>query len=132
MATLRAKGLSETFIEIIRDIYTDVQTTIHVNGESSPPIPWRRGVIQGCPLSPLLFNACMDPFLTRLERFNKGHGAVFEHMEEQITLEAQAYADDVVLISHTREGMNALLDTLKEFETLAKIEVAPAKCNTLY
>jgi hypothetical protein len=39
-----------------------------VIGGDTPSIPWAIGTVQGCPVSPTLFNICLESFLRRIEK----------------------------------------------------------------
>ena len=52
---MRAFGIGPVFIQWVRQIYSNAITRVKVNGFLSANIPLRRGVRQGCPLSPLLY-----------------------------------------------------------------------------
>lgn len=129
---MNAKGFPPEVIDIFKDMYTDCTTMISVGGRSSGPINWKRGVIQGDPASPMLFNLALDPFLQYLNEHHRKDGYRIKtgDNEEQI-FTAQAYADDVVLISGNADGMRSLLKALEEFAAAACIEVAPHKCITM-
>lgn len=43
----------------------------------------------------------------------------------------QAYADDVILMSNTQEGMENMLKTVEEYCKIFKLNIAPQKCKTL-
>lgn len=66
-------------------------------------LPLRRGVKQGDPLSPLLFNLVLDPLLQQLHQSADGFPVADQH------LAAMAYADDVTLFSGSPAGMSRLL-----------------------
>ena len=53
--TMKAFGIGPSFIHWVRQIYSNATTRVKVNGFLSENIPLRRGVRQGCPLSPLLY-----------------------------------------------------------------------------
>ena len=57
--------------KIVADLYTNVTTHIHIDGEMSDSIPMSCGVKQGCPLSPLLFNlhVVLDELLDTLTQY---------------------------------------------------------------
>ena len=99
MEVLRMRGLDEYIIGIVGDSYTDVETTITVNGEQSPTVDVRVGVKQGDPMSPPLFNLALDPLIETLERYSLGY-----KMDDR-QIRTLAFADDLVLVSCTWEGM---------------------------
>ena len=75
---------------------------LHVNGRFSSPLIQNRGVRQGNPLSPLLFNCVLDWALVFLDtEMGKvaGGGPWLNHL---------AFADDVVLIAESVVGLQYL------------------------
>jgi hypothetical protein len=61
---LREYGISDQFYSRLQTIYADATSTLILNGHKSPPIRVQSGVRQGCPLSMLLFDLCINPLLT--------------------------------------------------------------------
>ena len=59
-ATLAKMGFGDNFIRWVRLLYTDVCSSILVNGYTSRPFKPSRGVRQECPLSPLLYVLSME------------------------------------------------------------------------
>ena len=129
--TLSAKGFNNDFIQIIRSIYSDNQSIIEVNGTKSDKIPWRRGVIQGCPLSPILFNCCLDPLLWGLETQNHHDGVTIKNPHSKVSFRALAYADDVILVSYKLDSLNNMIRTLQDYQVFSKLSVAPKKCTLM-
>jgi hypothetical protein len=56
-------GVPKRLENLKMDWYRNSQVRIRSNGKSSDPICIRKGVKQGCPLSPLLFDICADPLI---------------------------------------------------------------------
>ncbi len=83
----------------------------------------KRGVKQGDPLSPLLFNLAVDPLLYALERHGKG----FDIKGASIT--SLAFADDLVLLSSSWHGMARNLAILEQFCEATGLKVNPKKCH---
>jgi hypothetical protein len=50
------------------DPYDNTQVRIWSTGTASRPIDIRKGVKQGCPLRPLLFNICVDPLISFIRK----------------------------------------------------------------
>ena len=82
---------------------------------------------QGCPLSPTQFNICIEPLLQRLTRAASEDG--YHIADEGIAV--LAYADDILLLSDSEQGMERLLRTTEEFCQYAKLTVNPKKCRSL-
>src|SRR6267154_2125867 len=63
----RYHHVPETFIQIFNSIYSDFGVTVSSRGQLTDMILVRRGVLQGDPCSPLLFNICFNSLMRLLE-----------------------------------------------------------------
>lgn len=99
--TIRALGCPPSFVKYITRLYELAKTTLQYQG-GEYEIDVLCGVLQGDPLSPLLFNAVMDHVLRNLDPdigYNI-NGATFNCI---------AYADDIILMSSTSQGMQTIV-----------------------
>lgn len=121
---LRKKGLPIELVRYVGHLYENSSTVIEVGGETSDFIRLARGVRQGDPLSPFLFNLVIDEVL---EKINPVIGVDINGVNGNVL----AFADDLVLLASTRDGMQRSLDTVSE--TLAKfgLSLMATKCSTL-
>ena len=110
---------------VIKDSYAKGTTVVNLDKLDSTEIRIRKGVKQGCPLSPLMFNLCMNPLLNALQDSNKGY-----RIGNKV-ISAQAYADDIILFSESRQGMAGLLDIVERFVAYARLTINPQKCRSL-
>ena len=62
--TLQKMGIEGTYLNIVKAIYDKLTPNIFLNGEKLKAFPLRSGTIQGCPLSPLLFNIVLEVLAT--------------------------------------------------------------------
>jgi uncharacterized C2H2 Zn-finger protein len=130
MSTMKQIGFPEWVRQLVKDMYEDASSTIEVGGKRSEEIGWRKGVKQGCPLSPLLFNLCLEPLLQAIMKKHKNEGYPVNLGHKDIRFPIHAYADDVAFISNRREGNEKMLDTLEAFTRWARMEVNNKKCET--
>lgn len=122
-ALLRARGLPSEFIQYIERVYS-VSGVVFGKGNSVHRTLVRRGVRQGDPLSPLLFNIAMDFVLDRLPK-NIGY-----FMDGSL-VGSMAYADDLVLCATSRAGMNTLLQSAVESLGHLGLRVNASKSRSL-
>uniref|UniRef100_A0A8C5JJ73 Reverse transcriptase n=1 Tax=Junco hyemalis TaxID=40217 RepID=A0A8C5JJ73_JUNHY len=120
------RGVDSHVIELVREMYRDVRTCISVGKGKTDPIYIRSGVKQGDPMSPLLFNLAMDPLLCKLENGGKG----FHHGDWKTT--AMAFADDLVLLSDSWDGMCHNIKILETFCNLTGLNTKGEKCHGFY
>ena len=57
---LQKVGIEGTYLNIIKATYEKPTANIIFNGEKVRTFPLRSGTLQGCPLSPLLFNIVLE------------------------------------------------------------------------
>ncbi|NXC88006.1 PO21 protein, partial [Cercotrichas coryphoeus] len=108
-------------IQLVKEFYRNINTYISMKKKKTAPIKILAGVKQGDPMSPILFNLALDPLLCKLEA--KGHG--FKH--EGFKLTAMAFADDLVLLSDSWEGMCGNIKILERFCTLTGLQTKGEK-----
>ena len=103
-------GLSGSVLRVVQDIYSHATVAIRTGRESrTPPIPQRRGVKQGCLLSPILFNVVIEGLLRHLSASQGGYSIA------RYIINTLAYADDVCVIASSKTKMQSLLDRCAEF-----------------
>ena len=123
---LLKNGISRKFVRLLRNIYSASSLCIKVPGGRSIDFPSAVGLKQGCNLSPLLFNIFINDFLTEINGHQKGSPYLGE-----IAINALFYADDLVLISETKEGLQALLDKLHSYTKTWCLQVNKSKTKCI-
>jgi hypothetical protein len=115
---MRSMGLPDILTDTVMNIYEGASTVISVPTGVTGPIRWKSGTVQGCPLSPTLFNICLESFLRLLEKeeFKRYGFEVHDRFHNVVTsVNVATYADDLILFSGTRDGAQAMLDALADF-----------------
>ena len=126
LSTMKRLGLSGSVLEVVGDIYSHSTIAVRTGKESfTPAIPQNRGVKQGCPLSPILFNIVLEGLLKYLATSNAGY-TLAGH-----SINSLAYADDICIIASNREDIQSLLDQCKVFAEWADLTFNVRKCGSL-
>ena len=122
---LSKNGINGKVFEIIKTIYTEDKASVKFGDKFSPTFRTNRGVRQGCVLSPLLFNI----FLSDIQNiFDKcGHNPKLNDTEISCLL----WADDILILSDTEEGLQAKLDNLARYCKKNKLEVNTDKTKAM-
>ncbi|EEC09393.1 reverse transcriptase, putative [Ixodes scapularis] len=119
---LRA-GFDDAFLAYLRELYATSYTTLQYGGEELVVQP-TTGVRQGDPLSPVLFNMVLDEFLSSVDprvAFRSG----------DLTVDAMAFADDLVVCASTPQGLQQRLNDLAAFLSPRGLNIDVAKSFTL-
>lgn len=123
--TMRTLKISETIIIRIEEIYAETINVINEKGENFQF--WTgKGLRQGCPLSPTLFNVYVADLEAHLAREQIG-GITLGRMK----IRSLAYADDVVLIANKAEDLKALIRKLEKYLEKKELALNPEKSKIM-
>ena len=104
--TLIHFGFHPTFIKWIKIIYTDISSSVKVNGFTTEVFDLRRGVRQGCPLSPLLYVLCAEVFTLSIHADNEIKGI---RINNKVEHKISQYADDTFLTVVEDDSIDSFL-----------------------
>lgn len=109
MSILENIGLDDRDLRVIRNIYYNQSAVIRIENQLTEEIQIRRGVRQGCILSPLLFNVYSEQIMK----------LALDGMDEGILIGGERlnnirYADDTIIFADTLEGLQALISSVAE------------------
>ena len=120
--TLQKAGMEGTYLNKIKATYDKPTANIILNGEKLKAIPLKSGTIQGCPLSPLLFNKVLEVLATKIIKEKEIKGIQIGKEEVKLSL----FADDIILyIENPKNTIRKLLQLITEYS-----KVAGYKMNT--
>ena len=108
----------------IIDAYSNATTTISCGQTTTSGIKLLRGVKQGDPLSPILFNLILDELLDSLP----------SHIGVKVgesSINSLAFADDLILTSETPTGMGHLISLTKDFFNKRNMSINVKKCFSM-
>jgi len=108
LEVMERAGLPELEIRLIINLYWHQTAGVRWNNEISKFVNIKRGVRQGCIISPILFNLYSEFMITEALENEKGisfNGNNISNLR---------YADDAVLIADTKKKLQRMLNKLNE------------------
>lgn len=126
LEAMRKRGIRESLVKRCGDLYRETKNRVRVREEMGKIVWTGRGVKQGCPLSPDLFNL----MTADLEEYIKKRRWKSVRLERgrSFTL---AYADDSVLLAEEEEGMRGMLKELKRYVKEKELELNVEKSEMM-
>jgi retron-type reverse transcriptase len=92
------------------DIYTQNKILIKFNNKLSKPKEINKGVRQGCPLSPTLFNIYLDELITKWQK----QRITGIKLSKNWQLSTLLFADDQVIIAKTEDDLQKAAHKLNQ------------------
>ena len=122
---LSSLGIRGNFLATIQSLYSDDCIDCNVNGLTSRPIYLKRGLRQGCSLSPVLFALYIsevgtDIFLSK-----------FGFYLGNVCISGLLFADDLVIIARSAQGLKDLLKIVKRGFDKLKLSINCTKSQVL-
>ncbi len=119
-------GMNKNYVKLIQHMYEQTSQSLKINNGLSRPFETHRGVRQGCILSPRLFNL----FINDLPGiFDVSCDPVW--LNEHTNISCLMYADDLIILSETAEGMQNCLNRLQKYTEEWNLEVNISKTKTM-
>ena len=104
---LLAYGIHGPLLHTIQTLYANLQSCVRINGMLTDWFGQDTGVRQGDTLAPTLFALYINDLALEVNLLDKG-----VPIGDQDMVSILLYADDVVLLSETEEGLQDMLNTL--------------------
>ena len=112
-------------IQAIQKLYKTTTAKAMFNGKESREFNIHQGVAQGCPLSPTLFAVFINKLLETLNQSREGVKL------KSCTCNNLAYADDIVLLAHSREGLQKLINITAKWCKNHGMKANVSKCASM-
>jgi hypothetical protein len=114
-------GFPTNLKNLIVDINSGVKVKVETDYEKIEEVEVRRGLRQGCPLSPLLFSLYVEPLIRWIYKEHKRY--VFEKNKELYLL-LLVYMDDIVIITNTREKMEEIMRKIERYSNTYGLKIS--------
>ncbi|KAG0767924.1 hypothetical protein G6F22_017575 [Rhizopus arrhizus] len=119
-------GFPQTFVDSILGLFFGTQLRLNVNGFLSKPVHQRRGLRQGDPISPLLFNLAFEPLLRRTLSDSTYQGYSLPRSPRSPCSEPVkllAYADDVLFLLNDPSDLTSLQEHLSLYSRASNARI---------
>lgn len=122
---MSAFNVPDTLIHSITSLFFSTQIQVNVNGHlTQSPIPQLRGLRQGDPLSPLLFNIAFDPFVRSIAQNSAFSGFRFEN-EIPASFRQDTVVDDLASLFESTHITQSVDDLVVSFSRLLPFHDVP-------
>ena len=127
---LKAYGFGPSFLKWIKLLYTDISSSVLVNGHISEPFSVSRSVRQGCGLSPLLYVLSIEPFALKIKSHSGIMGLSLPGTVEK--LEISQFADDNSLVCTDYKSIRHVFEVSENFCRASGAKLNKDKCKGLW
>ena len=115
---LQNYGINGNFLNAMKSMYDKTECADKINNQCTNFFKCSKGVRQGCPLSPTLFNLYVNNLIDEL---NKTTPTPLDLGHEPIT--CLMYADDLIILSSSHDGLQQCLNSLSKYCDQWKLQV---------
>ncbi|UYV72353.1 hypothetical protein LAZ67_9002758, partial [Cordylochernes scorpioides] len=120
-------GVSYQFIHAIRNYYEQATVAVRWRGSITENIKIHSGVLQGEPLSPLLFIL----FMTDLIKMYDNSDLTSVYLPEFGDVHLLMYADDIAIIGESRVNLQKKINLLKEYLDVNEMTLNESKSKVM-
>ena len=108
-------------------MYSENSCAIKIGNKRTRFFRCKKGVRQGCPPSPNLFNIYINDIVERLNKAN----TTLLLLKNGSKISCMLYADDIVIMSLSEDGLQKYLDDLAHFTKMWKLTVSMKKTKCI-
>ena len=137
---LQQIGINGHFLETLQNIYKNTRCAVNLNNQLTQFFPCKKGVRQGDPLSPTLYNIFLNDLFTELKNGNCDpissencdHRNEHDHEHDHDYFNALAYADDIVILSKSKEGLQKALGITEKYCEKWRLTINHSKTKSMF
>jgi hypothetical protein len=116
-------------IAIVTAMLQGVAPVVKIEGMVSESFSMQKGLRQGCPMSPFLFNLIMAGFDAYIRQRCRGDGINLTPLHRVYSL---LYADDIFMPARCRDGLLRMLEAANDYCKAHNLNISLEKSNVLY
>lgn len=124
------RGYPFPIVRWVHSCLTTARFSVKVNGELEGYFSSKRGIRQGCPLSPFLFVLVMDVLSEMLSNLTENSHFKWHQGMKKLKLNHLCFADDLLMFCRGEtHSISLLMNTLEQFKTLSGLSANPQKSS---
>ncbi|EGT60017.1 hypothetical protein CAEBREN_30795 [Caenorhabditis brenneri] len=123
--SLESFGYPQSVIQIVTDMYKGATMKVKTADQKTQSIKIEAGVKQGDPISPTLFNICLEGIIRMHQMREKGYDCVGHKVR------CLAFADDLAILTNNKDDMQEVIDKLDADCRSVSLIFKPKKCASL-
>lgn len=117
---LNSFGIDPKLIRLIEMTLERTSCKIMIDGEISDSFPINRGLRQGDPISPIIFNLCLEWSIRHSDLYRRG--TILHHKHQLL-----AYADDIALLTRSTSELKRVFSKLVTAAQLVGLQINESK-----
>lgn len=124
-------GLPAFVQQLVQHYYSALRVVIRTKAFTTEELYQWVGVFQGCPLSPIIFNLCLN-LLYRLYATPEHAKLAYKFKESaELRVGGSGFADDIGLVTRLKRELQLLLDVTDRWLDWAGMKAKPVKCRAI-
>lgn len=127
-AKLEWAGFGGSFLSFIRNLYEDVRMNPRGTADSVPAL---RGLRQGCPMSPSLFNFFINDIFDPVGNHCATGVRIPQSDGSILSCPGLMFADDIVVLAESPEGLRQQLEHIQLWANRWGMECGVSKCAAM-
>nr|QBK88707.1 MAG: reverse transcriptase [Mimivirus LCMiAC01] len=117
--------IPDVFINYIKTYYANFKYYVHSKNLNSDLLDWGDGLIQGCPLSPILFVLSLNYVLKYIDnKYKKDCGYTLSTAKILLT----GYIDDICIVANSMKNLKKVFDDMKSKFAALGLPLNVSKC----
>ena len=124
---LNSMGLGGKMLNMLKNIYSNCESCVNLNGYLTNTFPSKYGVRQGDTLSPTLFGLFINDLADDLNASGKGI-----KLNEYLTIALFLYADDLAIMAESEEDLQVMLPILDRWCKKWRMRVNVSKTKIVH
>ena len=125
---LRSFGFGDSFIKWVKLLYNGNMLTVLNNGFTSEWFEPKRGIMQGCPISGMLFNLAVELLAIKIRWIASIRGITINNVE----IKMSQYADDATVFVKDAKSVEVLVEQLKKFGDASGLDLNVSKSKLMW